>query len=415
MATNMFKNIYEVDAEINDMMSKTALSFGQLDSNGYGPMTASTYGQAEMQGRALGGMLGGIDPKIQEAQAQAELMKKHPDPRTREDLLAVAKDAGLMNLPDVQAQMLEIAAEMPDVKAASKDEISVIAGQLTLTQGSDMMLDQYLKQTNGTEIFEGLKPAELTSARSAVRNQFTHIIKGYEAYLGTRGLKPEDVNKLMFTNEGELQNLSMFKTYVDKLAPTNVFAKFISDNNQLLIEAMNTSKKQPPPKSDPDPIEIPDESVHAESIINQIEGELNADGEVITETVSYVDLSNNDKKEINSKVSSNIIMKLSQIYSGMTDIGIFPEENMGGEELRQENQDDSHQAWIGGTAFGNLAFSPMMTKKGEAYKHFKSQPKERFEEYLRDPEAYYKKYIVMNDGVMREDTSKEVISLWGLN
>lgn len=415
MATNMFKNIYEVDAEINDMMSKTALSFGQLDSNGYGPMTASTYGQAEMQGRAIAGMLGGIDPKIQEAQLHSELMKKHPDPRTKEDLLAVAKDAGLMNLPDIQAQMLEIAAEMPDVKAASKDEISVIAGQLTLTQGSDMMLDQYLKMTNGTEIFEGLKPAELTSARSAVRNQFTHIIRGYEAYLGTRGLKPEDVNRLMFTNEGEIQNLNMFKTYVDKLAPTNTFAKFLSDNNQLLLESMNTTKKEGPPKDGLNPTVIPDESVNAESQVTQVIGEIGDDGEVITEAVSYADLSKDDKIILNNKVSADIIRKLSETYRSMVDLGIFPDDQLGGEELRQEQQDDSHQAWIGGTMMGKFGFTPMRTKEGQAYKHFKSQPKERFEEYLRDPEAYYKKYIIMNDGVMREDTSKEIISLWGLN
>jgi hypothetical protein len=414
MATNMFKNIYEVEDEINQMMTKTALSYGQLDANGYGPMTASTYGQAEMQGRALGGMLGGIDPRMKQAELQAELMKRHPDPRTKEDLLAVAKDAASMNLPDIQAQMLEIAAEMPDVKAASKDEISVIAGQLTLTQGSDMMLDQYLKLTNGTEIFEGLKPAELTSARGAVRNQFTHIIKGYEAYLGTRGLKPEDVNRLMFTNEGEIQNLNMFKTYVDKLAPTNTFAKFLSDNNQLLLESMNTTKKEGPPKDKPE-ILVPDESINAESHVTKVIGDIGDDGEVITKAVVYTDLSKNEKIELNNKVSADIIRKLSETYRSMVDLGIFPDDQLGGEELRQEQQDDSHQAWIGGTMMGKFGFTPMRTKEGQAYKHFKSQPKERFEEYLQDPEAYFKKYIVMDDGVMREDTSKEVISLWGLN
>ena len=57
----------------------------------------------------------------------------------------------------------------------------------------------------------------------------------------------------------------------------------------------------------------------------------------------------------------------------------------------------------------------MMTKNGQAYKHFKSQPKERFEEYLLDPEAYYKKYIVLDEGVIREGTNQTVIELWGLN
>jgi len=415
MATNMFKNIYEVEDEINQMMSKTAISFGQLDSNGYGPMTASTYGQAEMQGRALGGMLGGIDPRMKEAELQAELMKRHPDPRTREDLLAVAKDAGSIGLPDIQAQMLSIAAEMPTEKYASKDEISVIANTLTLTQGSDMMLDKYLIGLNGQEAFDALKPAQKTSARSEVRGQFTHIIKGYEAWLGTQNLKPSDVNKLMFTNDGELQNLTMFKTYTSKLAGTNQFAKYIFDNNEIIIGSMNTTKKTIP-KGDPDPtIVVPDESVNAESQVTQVAGELDADGEIITKSVSYTDLSKNEKIELNNKVSADIIRKLSDTYRSMVDLGLFPDDELGGEDLRQEQQDDSHQAWIGGTMMGKFGFTPMRTKNGAAYKHFKSHPKERFEEYLLDPEAYYKKYIVMNDGVMREDTSKEVIALWGLN
>ena len=410
----MFKNIYEVEDEINQMMSKTAISFGQLDSNGYGPMTASTYGQAEMQGRALGGMLGGIDPRMKEAELQAELMKRHPDPRTREDLLAVAKDAGSIGLPDIQAQMLSIAAEMPTEKYASKDEISVIANTLTLTQGSDMMLDKYLIGLNGQEAFDALKPAQKTSARSEVRGQFTHIIKGYEAWLGTQNLKPSDVNKLMFTNDGELQNLTMFKTYTSKLAGTNQFAKYIFDNNEIIIGSMNTTKKEGPPKDDP-VIKIPDESVNAESQVTQVAGELDADGEIITKSVSYTDLSKNEKIELNNKVSADIIRKLSDTYRSMVDLGLFPDDELGGEELRQEQQDDSHQAWIGGTMMGKFGFTPMRTKNGAAYKHFKSHPKERFEEYLLDPEAYYKKYIVTNDGVMREDTSKEVIALWGLN
>ena len=410
----MFKNIYEVEDEINQMMSKTAISFGQLDSNGYGPMTASTYGQAEMQGRALGGMLGGIDPRMKEAELQAELMKRHPDPRTREDLLAVAKDAGSIGLPDIQAQMLSIAAEMPTEKYASKDEISVIANTLTLTQGSDMMLDKYLIGLNGQEAFDALKPAQKTSARSEVRGQFTHIIKGYEAWLGTQNLKPSDVNKLMFTNDGELQNLTMFKTYTSKLAGTNEFAKYIFDNNEIIIGSMNTTKKEGPPKDDP-VIKIPDESVNAESQVTQVAGELDADGEIITKSVSYTDLSKNEKIELNNKVSADIIRKLSDTYRSMVDLGIFPDDELGGEDLRQEQQDDSHQAWIGGTMMGKFGFTPMRTKNGAAYKHFKSQPKERFAEYLLDPEAYYKKYIVTNDGVMRDDTSKEVIALWGLN
>ena len=60
----MFNNIYDVEQDINKMMSDTALSFGRLDANGYGPMTASTFGQAEMFGRSMGAMLGGLGSLI---------------------------------------------------------------------------------------------------------------------------------------------------------------------------------------------------------------------------------------------------------------------------------------------------------------------------------------------------------------
>ena len=413
----MFGNRFDVQSALDERLYEEALGVGRLSSYGVGQMAAYQDG---MMGSPLEAAISDkFSPEMQKQNVIDEIRKKHPNPQTPEELLALANDliaAGLNDMgTQVQAAAAEMRAAMPKPKLANKDEISVIAGQLTLTQGSDMMLDQYLKLTNGTEIFEGLKPAELTSARGAVKNQFTHIIKGYEAYLGTRGLKPEDVNRLMFTNEGEIQNLNMFKTYVDKLAPTNTFAKFLSDNNQLLLESMNTTKKEGPPKDDPDPIIIPDESVNAESQVTKVIGEIGDDGEVITEAVSYVDLSKDDKIILNNKVSADIIRKLSETYRSMVDLGIFPDDQLGGEELRQEQQDDSHQAWIGGTMMGKFGFTPMRTKEGQAYKHFKSQPKERFEEYLLDPEAYFKKYIVMDDGVMREDTSKEVISLWGLN
>ena len=412
----MFGDRFEVQTALDDRLFKEALNVGQLSSYGVGQMAA--YQDGMMGSPFEAALADKFSPEMQKQNLLDELQRKHPNPDTPEKLMALANDltsAGFGDMAQtVRLEATKLSAAVEKEKYASKDEISVIANTLTLTQGSDMMLDQYLKEVNGTEAFDELKPADLTSRRAAVRNQFTHIIKGYEAYLGTRKLKPSDVNKLMFSNEGELENLKMFKLYTSKLAGTNKFAKYIFDNNEILIGSMNTTKKTIP-KGDPDSIKIPDESINAESHVTQVAGELDADGEVITESVSYVDLSKNDKIELNNKVSADIIRKLSDTYRSMVDLGIFPDDELGGEDLRQEQQDDSHQAWIGGTMMGKFGFTPMRTKNGAAYKHFKSQPKERFAEYLLDPEAYYKKYIVMNDGVMRDDTSQEVISLWGLN
>ena len=414
---NMLTNRQDVEQSISDEMFDDAIKFGQLGGSRFGAMTASTYGQAAMQGRAIGGMLGGQDPQMKKQDLIDELMAKHQNPSTKKELLAVAEDAATLGLYDIQGQFLDIASQVPEPRKANKDEISVIASQLTLTQGSDMMLDKYLIDLNGQKAWDGLDPAGQTAKRNAVQSQFTHIIKGYEAWLGTQNLKPEDVNKLMFTSEGELQNLTMFKLYVSKLAGSNEFAKYLFEHNEILI----ANSGDAPSSNDSsiiegdDTVDIPDESILVESVVNEVEGELDANGEVITEAKTYTDLSKDDKIIANNKVSANLIRKLSDVYRSMVTLGIFPDDRMGGEELRQEQQDDSHQAWIGGTMTGKFGFTPMMTKNGQAYKHFKSQPKERFEEYLLDPEAYYKKYIVLDEGVIREGTNQTVIELWGLN
>jgi hypothetical protein len=414
---NMLTNRHDIEQSISDEMFDDAIKFGQLAGTRDAPLTASTYGQAAMQGRAIGGLLGGQDPRMAKQDLIDELMAKHQNPSTKKELLAVAEDAATLGLYDIQGQFLDIASKVPEPRKANKDEISVIASQLTLTQGSDMMLDNYLIDLNGQKAWDALDPAGQTAKRNAVQSQFNHIIKGYEAWLGTQNLKPEDVNKLMFTNEGELQNLTMFKRYISKLAGSNVFAKYLFEHNEMLIA--NSGDAPSPNDSsiidDDDTVDIPDESILVESIVNEVVGELDANGEVITEARTYTNLSKNEKIIANNKVSADLIRKLSEIYSSMVTLGIFPDDKMGGEELRQEQQDDSHQAWIGGTMLGKFGFTPMMTKNGQAYKHFKSQPKERFEEYLLDPEAYYKKYIVLDEGVIREGTSQTVIELWGLN
>ena len=183
----MFGNRFDVQSALDERLYEEALGVGRLSSYGVGQMAAYQDG---MMGSPLEAAISDkFSPEMQKQNVIDEIRKKHPNPQTPEELLALANDliaAGLNDMgTQVQAAAAEMRAAMPKPKMANKDEISVIAGQLTLTQGSDMMLDQYLKLTNGTEIFEGLKPAELTSARGAVRNQFTHIIKGYEAYLGT--------------------------------------------------------------------------------------------------------------------------------------------------------------------------------------------------------------------------------------
>lgn len=416
---SMFNNIYDVEQDINKMMSDTALSFGRLDTNGYGPMTASTFGQGEMFGRALGGLLGGKDPRMEEAELQQQLMQMHPDPRTKEDLLAVAKDAGLLGLPDVQAQMLEIASEMPDLRKANKDELGVITSQLALTQGSDMMIDKYLKLLHGKE-WDELSITKKGSLRSGVSAQFGNIIKGYTGWLGTQNFKPEDVNNILYTDAGKQKNISMFRDYLKGLSGSNQFAKHLYDNNVQILEVIGSGSNDN--KNDNDGnlnhtnLEIGDINTFTRSKLQDDDEEKQFD-----------ELSNNQKKAQQNRSQVEILRGLQQVYLDMSNFGggIIGENQMTQSELREENQDDEIQKWIGGDnwrtsdAFGGLK-TPNIGLRGNALNHFLELPKERFEEFLLDPEAYYRKYILLKDytdetGNITEEVPAKVIALWGLS
>lgn len=416
---SMFNNIYDVEQDINKMMSDTALSFGRLDTNGYGPMTASTFGQAEMFGRSLGTMLGGKDPRIEEAELQQELMQKHPDPRTKEDLLAVAKDAGLMGLPDVQAQMLEIASQMPDMRKANKDELGVITSQLTLTQGSDMMIDKYLKLLHGDK-WDELSITQQGGLRSGVSAQFGNIIKGYTGWLGTQNLKPEDVNKILYSAEGEKRNIAMFRDYLKGLSGSNQFAKHLYDNNVQIFETIGSGTEDNKNNKNGDlnhtNLEIGDINTYTRS---KLQGE--------ESSKQFDELSKNKKKAQQNRSQVEVLRGLQQVYLDMSNFGggIIGENNMSPSDLQQENQDDEIQKWIGGDnwrtsdAFGGLK-TPNIGLRGNALNHFLELPKERFDEFLADPEAYYRKYILLKDyqdeaGNVTEQVPAKVIALWGLS
>ena len=425
---SMFNNIYDVEAGINKMMTDTALSYGRLDANGYGPMTASTFGQGEMFGRALGTMLGGKDPQIEEAELQQELMRKHPDPRTKEDILAVAKDAGLMGLPDVQAQMLEIASQMPNPDKASNADIASLTGILSLTQGSDAMTDSYLMSINPE--FEKFSDPDKNAARKDVQGQFDKIIAGYSTFLGSKELSKTQINKMMFDNDGRLKNISMFKSYLGSLsldATGNPFAKYLFDNNTLLLS--NGGKPNNPPdgvsklKIDRTLNQMPNDTTFIETSYNATVDE------VVVGKNDFQNLSKNAKKQVNSNYKIEMISKLNSVYVDMSNFGgnSLNEDNMSESELRDENQNDEIQDWISGGV-------PMLgTAYSEGMKYFLDKPPEELEKFIKNPEFYYrtvilkqpftttqteedgKRYNVSRVSDFPKDTSGEIISLWGLS
>jgi hypothetical protein len=420
---SMFKNIYDVEADINKMMSDTAISYGRLDANGYGPMTASTFGQGEMFGRALGGLLGGKDPRIEEAELQQQLMQKHPDPKTKEDLLAVAKDAGLMGLPDVQAQMLEIASQMPEPSLASGADLKSLTGILSLTQGSDKMVIDYLRKLNPE--FDSQKEDAKNAAIREVRAEFNKIIGGYETFLGSKQLKKSDINSMMFDNTGRLKNISMFKSYLGALSldeTANPFAKHLFDMNTILLSQNSDTEE-----SD----NIDGNGLKVEKVINDmpddttfIESSYNASvDEVVVGRNDFNNLSKNAKKQANRNYKMEMMNKLNSVYVDLANIGgnFLNEENMSASELKQENQNDEIQDWITGGV-------PMLgTVYSEGMQYFLDKPPEELEKFIKNPEWYYRTVILKQPFTLDEernmnilspfpkDTSGEIISLWGIS
>ena len=420
---SMFNNIYDVEQDINKMMSDTALSFGRLDANGYGPMTASTFGQAEMFGRSLGTMLGGKDPRIEEAELQQQLMQKHPDPRTKEDLLAVAKDAGLMGLPDVQAQMLEIASEMPEPSLASGADLKSLTGILSLTQGSDKMVVDYLRKLNPE--FDKQKEEAKNAAIREVRAEFNKIIGGYETFLGSKQLKKQDINNMMFDNTGRLKNISMFKSYLGALSldeTANPFAKHLFDMNTILLSQgsdTDTTDNIDNNGLSVDKVikEMPDDTTFIESSYNA------SVDEVVVGKNDFNNLSKNAKKQANMNYKMEMMNKLNSVYVDLANIGgnFLSEDNMSASELKQENQNDEIQDWITGGV-------PMLgTVYSEGMQYFLDKPPEELEKFMKNPEWYYRTVILKQPFTLDEernmnilspfpkDTSGEIISLWGIS
>ena len=419
----MFNNIYDVEQDINKMMSDTAISFGRLDTNGYGPMTASTFGQGEMFGRALGSMLGGKDPRIEEAELQQELMRRHPDPRTKEDLLAVAKDAGLMGLPDVQAEILKIATQMPEPSLASGADLKSLTGILSLTQGSDKMVVDYLRKLNPE--FDSQKEDAKNAAIREVRAEFNKIIGGYETFLGSKQLKKQDINSMMFDNTGRLKNISMFKSYLGALSldeTANPFAKHLFDANTIILSQGSDTDTSSDVDSNDLKIKkvikkMPDDTTFIESSYNA------SVDEVVVGKNDYNNLSKNAKKQANSNYKMEMMNKLNSVYVDLANFGggFLGEENMSASDLKQENQNDEIQDWISGGV-------PMLgTVYSEGMQYFLDKPPEELEKFIKNPEWYYRTVILKqpfrvdkerNMSIAEpfpKDTSGEIISLWGIS
>ena len=435
LLSDVFTNRYDVESSINNAMNKTAMSWGQLDPTQYAPMTASTALQGDMYGRSLGYMLGGQDPLMKKQELIDQLMSKHPDPRTKEDLMAVARDAAGLGLYSVQAEILDIVSEMPDKEKASKEQINALLGSLRLTQGADPMIDKYLATKVDPKVWEEAGDEAREKYRSEIRGFFDDIISGYGLYLATQGLEPSDINSMMFENEGQMKNISMFMEYLNSVK-ANPFAAWLLANNDVLLASMGVNKNGDEGTTiiQTDGTDIIGEGTYLATIYNDSLGD-----KLVTEGDNrndYDNLSKKDKSEFNSSKKMDMVTVLNDIYSNFMGKGyienrtvvesggggLLAEEKMSGAELTIENQDDAIQAWI-----HPWWATGVLTARGDAMKYFLSKPPAEFEKFKKNPKKYFIENILRGqyykagkDGILGTDDDVlidpeiEIPVMWGI-
>ena len=115
----LLTNRYDTMSGINKSMQDQAFGWGRMSQPKYAGMAASAGLQGDMAGRGLGMMLGGQDPLMQKQNLIDEIMRKHPDPRTPEELEAVANDLQAAGLTDLAMEVRGVANATKTANAAT--------------------------------------------------------------------------------------------------------------------------------------------------------------------------------------------------------------------------------------------------------------------------------------------------------
>ena len=204
--TGMFGDKYSTAAMLDDNRVSEAQSMGQLSSYGMGQ--ASAFYQASMGSPFAAAMMQKQHPLMQKQDMLSEIRSRHPNPDTAEELHALANEL-MEHFPEYGIKVKEAAISatnkaLKDNKA-TKDQIASIGNHLTLGQNSDPMIDAFLSGIN--EGWDDLTFTEKEPFRKTIRGKFGQIIKGYEHWLTTQNLSPDDVNNMVFTPEGNQKPL----------------------------------------------------------------------------------------------------------------------------------------------------------------------------------------------------------------
>jgi len=250
----LFSNRFDVEQSINDAMTNQAMSFGQLDRSAYAPMTAANALQSDMAGRGIGMMLGGQDPMMAKQNTIDEIMAKHPDPRTAEELEAVANDLQAAGLNDLAIEIRSVATEtkkaLIDSKKAGKpsqDLLNQIDFGLTSSILSDEFVDSYLAKTQAEYItkYNSLAddektgmytPTQYKNKRESARKELANQFKSFRNFISRQpNAGINEINSL-------LSNETLLKQAFKEWAATNtnnVMAEFIDQN--VFIDTLDKS------------------------------------------------------------------------------------------------------------------------------------------------------------------------------
>lgn len=271
--TEILSNRFDVENSLNNSMNERAMSFGALDRTAYAPMTAANALQGNMQGQAIGGMLGGRQIAMQKQDIIDDIMSRNPDPRTSTELRNVAKEFAQAGLTDYSFQITEVANQLYKTeieKNTSTDKDYLNVGK-TLSNNllTRPVVEVYAKQLYGyTDAeWEEATPVDINRMLKDAKSELQGQIDNYANRLRMDNISKTDIKKLMsndatFTQDF-FQDLTQFGN-TDIVNFLQSVVKFDTTGNKSTMVVNPEFRTELRPND----MELMDDAVLAQSIID---------------------------------------------------------------------------------------------------------------------------------------------------
>ena len=271
--TEILSNRFDVENSLNNSMNERAMAFGALDRTAYAPMTAANALQGDMQGQAIGGMLGGRQIAMQKQDIIDDIMSRNPDPRTSTELRNVAKEFAQAGLTDYSFQITEVANQLYKTeieKNTSTDKDYLNVGK-TLSNNllTRPVVEVYAKQLYGyTDAeWEEAKPVDINRILKDAKSELQGQIDNYANRLRMDNISKTDIKKLMsndatFTQDF-FQDLTQFGN-TDIVNFLQSVVKFDTTGNKSTMVVNPEFRTELRPND----MELMDDAVLAQSIID---------------------------------------------------------------------------------------------------------------------------------------------------